>query len=383
MKKALSFLLTIMLFVSCLNCIVVPAQAAVFPFFDVSTYHQYYDSIKYVYDNGYMVGVTSVAFKPNETITRAMLVTILYRMSGSTLQRAPTGFTDVDPSSYYYHAVGWAQYYNITQGTSQTAFSPNVAVRHQDFLTILYRYLTNYLGYSYSLVNTNLYQNLTDYTSISSYARTAVNWAMNCDVVTSTSTVFGPNNDVSRGLCAKYIHYAITMGTGNSRGFADRELTESTAEEIVALLNRKGYAGHLNYDLTPTAMEFAFRNSSIVYSHSHGGNNCIQLGTQYLYSNQIDHNSLENASLLYISACKAGGVFCETLFETGGADAVIGFTTNVAASTAKDGIHYFNERFFYYYLNHYEIEDAIDFALSDTETNYDKTYGAESIMLYK
>lgn len=382
LKKCITILLALVLVFSVPGRLILPVSASTLPFTDVSTSHQYYDSIAYVYENGYMAGIDSDTFDPNSSVTRAMIVTILYSMSGSTMKRAPTGFTDVPSTSYYYYPVGWAQYYGIVSGTSNTTFSPNNNVNRQDFLLILYGYLTKYEDCSYALVHSSLVENLSDYSSISSYARTAVNWAMNCDIVSSTAYSLAPKSSVSRGLCAKYIHYAVTLCTGEGRSLADTGLSPSTAEEISELMVENGIAAHLNYDLTPVAMEFVFRNSTMVYTHSHGGDSCIQLGNRYLYSSDIDSGSLKNASLIYVSACYAGGTFCETLFQTGGADYVIGFDDTVSAVGSKDGIHYFNQRFFMYYLSGFSIDIAIQKAKYDIWEMFGNYYGADSIHVY-
>lgn len=143
-----------------------------------------------------------------------------------------------------------------------------------------------------------------------------------------------------------------------------------------------GIDAHLNYNLTPTAMEFAFRNSSMVYSHSDGGDTYIKLGSRYLNYSAIDSGSLANADLIYISAPYSGGTFCSTLFQTGGADVVIGFDGNVTTVNDKLGISYFDERFFMYYFSGSTIQQAINSASYDTLITFGEYYGCNSIHLY-
>lgn len=118
------------------------------------------------------------------TVNRSMAVTIPYRMSGSTLRRAPVGFTDVVSGTYY--AVGWAQYYGVVNGVTTTSFAPTHGVTNEQILTMLHRYATGYCGRTYQTYK-SFATNLADYSSIMSYSRTAVNWALNAGIVMPTS----------------------------------------------------------------------------------------------------------------------------------------------------------------------------------------------------
>ena len=133
-----------------------------FPFYDVPTSAWYYTAVKYVYDNKLMDGVDTYTFAPNDTLTRAMVWTIIARMSGVDT----TG-----GSSWYAKAQEWV----ITNGISDGE-NPTAAITRQELVTMLYRY-AQIKGYDVSVgENTNILSYV-DATSISEYAMSAFQWA--------------------------------------------------------------------------------------------------------------------------------------------------------------------------------------------------------------
>ena len=133
-----------------------------FPFYDVSTSAWYYSAVKYVYDNKLMDGVDTYVFAPNDTLNRAMVWTIIARMSGVDT----TG-----GSSWYAKAQEWV----ITNGISDGE-NPTAAITRQELVTMLYRY-AQIKGYDVSVgENTNILSYV-DATSISEYAMSAFQWA--------------------------------------------------------------------------------------------------------------------------------------------------------------------------------------------------------------
>lgn len=232
MKKLTLRCLCIILITSMILPIIPSAFADSFPFTDVSPNYIYYEAIKYVNDHNIMLGVTPTTFCPYTNLTRGMAVTVLYRMSHSSLQHAPEGFTDVPASAYYYYPVGWAQYYGIVNGTSPTTFEPEALLTRQQFLVMLYRYATESEGYSYSLISGSYVNALTDYSSISAYARTAINWALNCGILPESTSYCFPNNNVSRGLTANYLYLFLSTVLGERKSLAIRQYSPSTVSAI-------------------------------------------------------------------------------------------------------------------------------------------------------
>lgn len=110
------------------------------PFADVKENAWYYDSVKYANENGLMSGVTNTEFAPEGTLTRGMLVTVLYRAEGSPAVNKSIAFGDVDASAYYLAAVNWAQKNGIVSGISETEFAPDENITREQIATIIYRY---------------------------------------------------------------------------------------------------------------------------------------------------------------------------------------------------------------------------------------------------
>ena len=110
------------------------------PFSDVSTSAYYYEAVKWAQEKGITGGIGNGLFGPNQPCTRAQIVTFLWRAAGSPapmLNKNP--FTDVHTSDYYYDAVLWAVQNGITNGTSAKTFSPDATVTRAQVVTFLWR----------------------------------------------------------------------------------------------------------------------------------------------------------------------------------------------------------------------------------------------------
>ena len=133
-----------------------------FPFYDVSTSAWYYSAVKYVYDNKLMDGVDTYTFAPNDTLNRAMVWTIIARMSGVDTTGGAT---------WYAKAQEWVVVNGVSDGENPTA-----AITRQELVTMLYRY-AQIKGYDVSVgENTNILSYV-DATSISDYAVAAFQWS--------------------------------------------------------------------------------------------------------------------------------------------------------------------------------------------------------------
>lgn len=110
------------------------------PFDDVTENDWFYEDVKYVNDNGLMLGVSGGTFAPNAIITRAMFVTVIYRMEGSPEVEKVLPFDDVDLNAYYADAVIWGKQNKIVKGISEKEFAPNDNVTREQIATIMRRY---------------------------------------------------------------------------------------------------------------------------------------------------------------------------------------------------------------------------------------------------
>ena len=105
--------------------------AAALPFADTPEGAWYYDAVSYVYANGLMGGVSATAFAPDANMTRAMLVTILWRMEGGPVVNCLMPFNDVKGGAWYAEAVRWAASEGIVTGVSGTIFAPNAEITRE------------------------------------------------------------------------------------------------------------------------------------------------------------------------------------------------------------------------------------------------------------
>ena len=144
------------------------------PFTDVKEGDWYYESVAYVYQQGLMTGTSDTAFSPNQTTTRGMIVTILYRMEGSPEAPGWAPFVDVSQGKYYADPVAWAAWNGIVNGKSSTSFAPEEPITREQLAAILYRY-AQFKGYDVSAQG-DLSQ-FTDQDKIRSYALNAMSWA--------------------------------------------------------------------------------------------------------------------------------------------------------------------------------------------------------------
>ena len=169
------------------------------PFIDVNPNSWYYSAIEFVYNKGIMNGVTASSFNPDGTITRGMIVTMLWRMAGEP-SAVSVGFADVAADSYYAKAIAWAAKNGIIEGYSASSFGPNDAITREQLATVLYRY-AKYLGYTTTGSSLSGYY---DASRVSSWAKDAMGWAVKNGVVTGvSSTWLNPNGTASRAEAAQ------------------------------------------------------------------------------------------------------------------------------------------------------------------------------------
>ena len=116
-----------------------PEPPSVLPFTDVRESDWYCDSVRYVYGQGLMNGVTADRFGPDEPATRGMIVTILHRMEGSPEAPAPA-FPDVRADFYYAQPITWAASRGIVTGYEDGTFGPEDNITREQLAAILYRY---------------------------------------------------------------------------------------------------------------------------------------------------------------------------------------------------------------------------------------------------
>ena len=167
------------------------------PFSDVSTSDYYYDAVLWAVENGVTNGTSATTFGPDMAVSRAQMVTFLWRAHGSPKATGTNPFTDVSTSDYYYDAVLWAVANGVSNGTSATTFSPDTAVTRSQAVTFQWRAAGSPVvsGSSFGDVATDAY-----------YVN-AVTWAVANGITNGTGgNTFSPDVVVSRAQAVTFLY---------------------------------------------------------------------------------------------------------------------------------------------------------------------------------
>lgn len=174
------------------------------PFGDVKSADWFYNDVKYVYEKGMMAGTAADVFAPNATTTRAMIVTILYRLEGSPAVTGTSSFVDVPAGQWYTDAVNWAAANQIVKGTSATTFAPNDSITREQMAAILYRY-AQYKGYD--VTKRADLSGYSDNGQVSAYAKDALAWANAAKLINGvTNTTLAPQGNATRAQVSAILH---------------------------------------------------------------------------------------------------------------------------------------------------------------------------------
>ena len=152
-----------------------------------------HEGIDYCVRNRLMSGVGAGTFSPDTACTRAQIVKILYNRSGNQTDYSYyyLPFTDVAPGAWYYNAVAWAYYNDVTSGTSATMFSPNAAITRQQLVTFLYRYTVKYAPEFTG--NAAPISTFPDAGSVANWAYAAMSWAVGNGLIKGNAHDNGPD----------------------------------------------------------------------------------------------------------------------------------------------------------------------------------------------
>jgi len=170
-------------------------------FTDVAEGKWYTEPVAYVYHHGMMEGVGNNLFDINGTTTRAMIVTILWRLEGEPVVNYLTQFEDVAAETWYTEAVRWAASEKIVEGYSDTAFGPTEPITREQFATILWRY-AKYKGYDVSVGEDTNILSYEDAFSVSEYAIPAMQWACGAGLMQGDGVNLTPKAEATRAQAA-------------------------------------------------------------------------------------------------------------------------------------------------------------------------------------
>lgn len=179
------------------NC---PSKA----FADLDVTAWYHLDTDYAIENGIFKGVTENTFAPNDKLTRAMLVTVLYRVEGEPATNRSIPFADIDMGAYYASAVSWAKQNGIVNGVTENEFAPDDNITREQIAAIMMRYAV-YKGMDAVTLEENL--GFEDSSEISEYAVSAMNWAVGSGLINGKSaTTLNPKDNATRAEIAAILH---------------------------------------------------------------------------------------------------------------------------------------------------------------------------------
>lgn len=283
-----------------------PPEAAFYS--DVPEDAWYYDAVRFVDENGLMQGTGDGKFSPNQSMTRAMLVTVLWRQAGSP-KAVAAPFTDVPQNAWYADAVAWAAENEIVNGMGKGLFSPNTALTREQFATILYRQ-------SGAPEQTPaLSDQFVDKDSISSWALSAMCWAIDQKLLEgSTSaasglTLFDP---AARWLNPKA---SATRAQGAAILMRAQQSAQPQYPEFIKILS-KGYAPTLSEVPTPEEAQcdaIADFSLNLFRASRQEGKNAVMSPLSVLYALAMTANGAKGTTLSQME--DAFGMDCEQTSE--------------------------------------------------------------------
>lgn len=166
----------------------------------------YHPDTDYVLSGGLMNGTAEKTFAPDENLTRAMLVTVLYRNEGEPAADNGHSFTDVEKGAYYENAVSWAQQNGVVKGISETEFSPDAPITREQIAAILHRY-AQWKGIDVSVGEDTNILSYRDFDMISEYAIASLQWAAGTGLLKGrTETTLNPRDNATRAEIAAILH---------------------------------------------------------------------------------------------------------------------------------------------------------------------------------
>lgn len=169
------------------------------PFKDVDPSQWYNEGVEYAFDNKLFHGMSATTFEPETSMTRAMLVTVLWRYEGEPQANGGIQFVDVPANEWYTKAIAWASENGIVGGIGHGKFAPEDNVTREQMATILYRYAQEK---GYSTASRADLGAFPDHTAVSSWAKDAVGWTVATGIIAGSDGYLLPEGDATRAQVA-------------------------------------------------------------------------------------------------------------------------------------------------------------------------------------
>ncbi len=180
-------------------------------FADVKSGSWYYSNVVFAYTHGLMNGVGQNMFDPNGKVTRAMLVTILYRNENEPeVDGMHNPFEDNRPNEWYTDAVIWAAKHEIVKGMSKSTFEPNTAITREQVAAILYRY-AKYTQKNVDAYSANNYASYDDVDTVSAYAVAPMKWTVGVGIIGGMDGKLAPTQTATRAQIAAMLQRYLLL----------------------------------------------------------------------------------------------------------------------------------------------------------------------------
>ena len=176
-------------------------------FVDVPAGAYYYDAVLWAAEGGIVTGTDAVHFSPDASCTRAQLVTFLWRAAGSPVVNYAMNFTDVDSGAYYAEAVRWAASEKVVEGTTAETFAPDAAVTRAQMVTMLYRF-AKAQGMDTTQGGMAI-REFDDFDAVPAYALEAMDWAVNAGVLKGDNNRLLPQDNCTRAQIVTMLYRAL------------------------------------------------------------------------------------------------------------------------------------------------------------------------------
>lgn len=176
-------------------------------FVDVPAGAYYYDAVLWAAEGGIVTGTDAVHFSPDASCTRAQLVAFLWRAAGSPVVNYAMNFNDVDGGAYYAEAVRWAASEKVVEGTTAETFAPDAAVTRAQMVTMLYRF-AKAQGMDTTQGGMAI-REFDDFDAVPAYALEAMDWAVNAGVLKGDNNRLLPQDNCTRAQIVTMLYRAL------------------------------------------------------------------------------------------------------------------------------------------------------------------------------
>ena len=176
-------------------------------FVDVPAGAYYYDAVLWAAEGGIVTGTDAVHFSPDASCTRAQLVTFLWRAAGSPVVNYAMNFNDVDRGAYYAEAVRWAASEKVVEGTTAETFAPDATVTRAQVVTMLYRF-AKAQGMDTTQGGMAI-REFDDFDAVPAYALEAMDWAVNAGVLKGDNNRLLPQDNCTRAQIVTMLYRAL------------------------------------------------------------------------------------------------------------------------------------------------------------------------------